>query len=686
MRNSKLFNFFDRYPIIILGGLFVLCMVLTVFQLERMQREMIRTAAIEQAAHYSEAISIFRNIYTSEITGRVKDHGIEITHEYADRDAAIPLPATMSMLLGNAIADTESGGAARLYSNYPFPWRTEEGGPQDPFEVAALEALEANPDQAYFEILDSEDGQVVRYATANVMAQGCVDCHNTHPESPIKNWEVGDVRGAMSVTIPVDAVVTTSRRWAQNIIVLVGSLSLLALIAAWIVLNKKRIDATDLEARVEQRTAQLRASENELRQAKHAAEDASRLKDEFLANMSHELRTPLMAIIANSQLLQQRGYSPEATQQKLKVVESSGDHLLSIINDILDISKMEAGKFEINPILIDVHSVCRESLDFVQATAIKKNLRIKYYLDPQVKAIVADPLRLRQSLINLLSNAVKFTPERGQVGLNVQATNEGIAKFMVWDTGIGMKEDDLKHLFKPFQQLDGGLARQFEGTGLGLSLVKHMAEMHGGAVTVVSKHEQGSCFTMELPWQYGLELPNEKSAAFAMSKTVAMGANGMPGAGYNGNSSTPIQEDPPEYAPLSIPRPPEEDAPLLLMVDDNASNTDVLSEFAELWGYRAKTASSGEECLAYAQSIRPHLIVLDIQMPGMDGFETMKRLKQNSDTRHIPVICVTGLAMKEDEDKILASGAMGYLPKPIDMNKLKAKIAEIIGPANPHFN
>ncbi len=686
MRISKLTDFFDRHPIIILSGLFIACMVLTVFQLERMQREMIRTASIEQAAHYSEAISIFRNIYTSEITGRVKDHGIEITHDYADRDAAIPLPATMSMLLGNAIADTDSGGAARLYSNYPFPWRTEEGGPQDPFEVAALEALEANPTEPYIEILDTDNGQVVRYATANVMAQGCVDCHNAHPDSPLKNWEVGDVRGAMSVTIPVNAVVTTSRRWAQNIILLVGSLSLLALVAAWTVLHKKRLDNTDLEARVEQRTSQLRASESELRQAKQAAEDASRLKDEFLANMSHELRTPLMAIIANSQLLQQRGYSPEATQQKLKVVESSGDHLLSIINDILDISKMEAGKFEINPILIDVHSVCRESLDFVQATAIKKNLRIRYFLDPQVKAIVADPLRLRQSLINLLSNAVKFTPEGGQVGLNVQATNEGIAKFMVWDTGIGMKEEDLKHLFKPFQQLDGGLARQFEGTGLGLSLVKHMAEMHGGAVQVVSKYQHGSSFTMELPWQYGLELPSEKSAAFAMSTSLGGGQNGVPGQGYQANSSTPIQEEPAEYAPLSIPRPPEENAPLILVVDDNESNTDVLSEFAELWGYRSKTASSGEECLAYAQSIRPSLIVLDIQMPGMDGFETMSRLQQIPATSRIPIICVTGLAMKEDEAKIMASGAHGYLPKPIDMNKLKQFIGEIIGPANPRFN
>ncbi len=678
MRNSVFTRFLDRYPIIILTGLFLIGTAFTLFQLNRMQSDMIRAASIEQAAHYSEAISIFRNIYTSEVAGRAKGHGIEVTHDYTEKDGAIPLPATMSILLGNAIADADNGGNARLYSNYPFPWRTEEGGPQDAFEEAALQALEAAPTEAYFEFATVGDTQVVRYATANVMTQGCVDCHNTHPDSPVANWEVGDVRGALAVTIPVTEVVSASRRWAQNIIFLVGTLALLGFFVAVMVLQKNRIDASDLEVRVQQRTVQLKASESELRQAKQAAENASRLKDEFLANMSHELRTPLTAIIANSQLLQQRGYSPEATVDKLKVIESSGDHLLSIINDILDISKMEAGKFEINPLLIDVHAICRESLDFVQATAIKKNLRITFFLDPQVKAIYADPLRLRQSLINLLSNAVKFTPENGQVGLNVQAGNEGYAKFMVWDTGIGMREEDQASLFQPFQQLDGGLARQFEGTGLGLSLVKHMVEMHDGKVSVMSKESEGSCFILELPWQFGLELPTEASAAFAMQRPMF--------TGFGGKQRASTIEPPPEYAPLSIPRPPEEKAPLLLIVDDNVSNTDVLSEFAELWGYRSKTAQSGEECLAYAVSIRPSLIILDIQMPGMDGFETMQRLKQNGDTRGIPVICVTGLAMQEDRERCLAAGAHGYLTKPIDMKSLQARIAEIIGPPHPRLN
>lgn len=250
-----------------------------------------------------------------------------------------------------------------------------------------------------------------------------------------------------------------------------------------------------LTRQLEEKTAQLSAAYLELART-------TRLKDEFLASVSHELRTPLTAILGQSEIMQEQLYGSLNAQQlkSLHTIESSGRHLLSLINDILDVSKMEAGKLEIKFNMIVIEELCQASLRLIKQSAKKKQIKIVTHFDTMVSVIQADSRRLKQILVNLLSNAVKFTPEDGQIGLEVVGdTAQQVVRFTVWDTGIGISPEGMEQIFQPFIQLDAKLSRKYEGTGLGLTLVRRLTELHGGTVTVESEVGKGSHFTVSLP-------------------------------------------------------------------------------------------------------------------------------------------------------------------------------------------
>ncbi len=247
----------------------------------------------------------------------------------------------------------------------------------------------------------------------------------------------------------------------------------------------------------------LRRSLVELEAANVELEKASRMKDEFLASMSHELRTPLTGILGLSEALQLQtfGALSERQAKALRNIEESGRHLLDLINDILDLSKIEAGKFDLQPESCSVASICQASLQLTKGMAHQKRQTVEFRMEPEAITIEADPRRLKQIIVNLLSNAIKFTPEEGSLGLDVAGDPTARSvEFSVWDRGIGIAPENLGKLFKPFTQVDGRLARQFSGTGLGLSLVHRMAELHGGSVKVESEPGKGSRFTVVLPW------------------------------------------------------------------------------------------------------------------------------------------------------------------------------------------
>ncbi|HLO31441.1 MAG TPA: PAS domain S-box protein, partial [Anaerolineales bacterium] len=356
-----------------------------------------------------------------------------------------------------------------------------------------------------------------------------------------------------------------------------------------------------LEQRVADRTAELNQTNAEL-------EHANRVKDEFLANMSHELRTPLNSILglSESMLEERRGSLNDYQQKSLQIIESSGQHLLELINDILDLSKIEAGKFDYYPQLISVNEICRSSLTFVKSQAAKKSITVTYNNAASVTQIYADPRRLKQILVNLLTNAVKFTFENGNVTLQVSCDPvEELIRFSVIDNGIGIASEDLQRLFQPFVQADSSLNRQHEGTGLGLALVQKLTDLHGGSVHVESAVGKGSRFTINL------------SCKQANTTKLEQFEPGLQSTGVERSEKESISSEAPAQHPV------------IVLAEDNMSNILTVGEYLESHGYEIIVAHDGMEAIARAEEASPDLILMDIQMPTMNGLEAMARLRGN---------------------------------------------------------
>lgn len=404
-------------------------------------------------------------------------------------------------------------------------------------------------------------------------------------------------------------------------------------------------ERASLAERVAERTLELSAANAELARA-------ARLKDEFLASMSHELRTPLNAILGITEGLQEELYGPlnERQHQSLALVGESGHHLLALINDILDVSKIESGRLTLESDVIVVKAVCEASLQFVKQAAIHKHIHIELTLDPAATVMRADARRLKQILINLLSNAVKFTPERGSIGLETAGDPaQGWLHFTVWDTGIGIAADDVQRLFQPFVQLDSSLSRRFAGTGLGLALVRRLTELHGGHVTITSELDQGSRFTVSLPWNSAesfAQLPPPVTVSAEPTNLKAM-ANG-------------------------------DARPLLLLADDDEGNVTIFRELLELLAYRVLIARNGQEALRLSQSRRPDAILMDIQMPGMDGLEVIRRIRKIPELADVPILALTALAMTGDRELCLTAGADDYLTKPVPLQTLQRALQRLL--------
>ncbi len=386
---------------------------------------------------------------------------------------------------------------------------------------------------------------------------------------------------------------------------------------------------------------------------------ATRLKDEFLANMSHELRTPLNSILGMSEALQENVYGPVNERQKhaIATVEHSGQHLLALINDILEVSKIEAGKLELDIKPVSVKQLCHSSLAFVKQQALQKNIQLTTHLTLDQDTIAVDERRLRQVLINLLSNAVKFTPAGGSVTLAVRQQEDGDRReerldasawilFSVTDTGIGIAAADQPKLFQPFIQLDSSLSRQYEGTGLGLALVKKIVELHGGSVSLQSALGQGSCFTVHLPCRNADSWGRlAGSSPEALAPTVAVGAVGA----------------------IAM-------APLILLAEDNEANILTLSSYLIAKNYRVILAYNGQEAIDLTLAHHPDLILMDIQMPGMDGLAAIQILRQRPNLSQLPIIALTALAMAGDRQRCLDAGATEYLAKPVRLHALTQMI------------
>lgn len=386
-----------------------------------------------------------------------------------------------------------------------------------------------------------------------------------------------------------------------------------------------------------------------LRQANAELARVVRLKDQFLASMSHELRTPLNAILGLSEGLRAHAFGPIDAQVVSAVtdIEDSGRHLLELINDVLDISKAEAGKITLNIQELDADMLCDATVRLLREAARAKKIRLRTNYDPALQTLQADAKRLKQILANLLSNAIKFTHAGGNVWLETEVLpNEGAALIRVRDDGIGIASEDMKHLFEPFMQVDSRLSRAHTGTGLGLSLVHRLVKLHGGSVLVDSAVGRGSIFTVRLPWSPDLA------------------------------AAEPVDEPERFAAAIPMARVGAEPASVLL-ADDNEVNVRMMAKYLTRAGYVLTIARNGEEAVRLAHEVRPEVIIMDIQMPVMDGLQATQALRRSQVTAGIPIIALTALAMQGDRDLCLAAGVNEYFSKPVGLRQLAVAIERL---------
>ena len=410
--------------------------------------------------------------------------------------------------------------------------------------------------------------------------------------------------------------------------------------------ERKRTEA--LETSSAERETMLEAE----RGARMLAQRTARMKDEFLATLSHELRTPLNAILGWTQLLRARvSPEPEELRRGMEVIERNARAQVRLIDDLLDLSRIMSGRFRLDVQQVSLLEIVKGALDSIEPTAQTKGVRLESILDPQSVIVSGDPGRLQQVFWNLLSNAVKFTPKGGKVQVILQRVNSHI-EFSVSDTGIGIPADFLPHVFERFSQKDSSTQREFGGLGLGLAISKQLMDLHGGSIQAKSMGEgQGATFVVSLPL---VILGKESRGADRIHPTAAELSD-----------------------PLPLPRL---DGLRTLIVDDEVDALELIRRVLQNLGALVTTARSAEDALRLLETSQPDVLISDIGMPGMDGYQFMRRMRAaEPKNRRTPALALTAFARPDDRKHAILAGYQAHLAKPFDMAELAIVVAGLVG-------
>ncbi len=516
----------------------------------------------------------------------------------------------------------------------------------DDWESKALNLFEQGQNELT-EFIEQE--MVYKYMAPLKVKKACLKCHAK------QGYKEGDIRGGISVTIPAGVYLDTGNRAKRELVFLHVIFFVVGIVGLFLFRRFRENQITVLNWKNDEMGKEIehrKQVEEELIRAKTMAESANKSKSEFLANMSHELRTPFNTILGFSQLMATSSDITAEHSKHLDIIIRNGEHLLEMINQILDLSKIEAGKLELMKINFNFFSLLDDVIDIFKIRARSKQLVLMFDRTPDVPQYLhADNLKIRQVLTNLLGNAMKFTKE-GSVSLRVSSTgseelqvnDDARICFEIEDTGFGISKDEISNLFENFEQTRSG-RESAEGTGLGLALSQNFIKLMGGEITIESTLDQGSIFKFEIDLK------------------IADAAH--------------VKEDKPSTRVVGLQ--PDQPVFRILVVDDKKDNRMLMVKMLSPLGFRVRTATNGKEAIEIWNEWEPDLIWMDMRMPVMNGYEATRKIKATDKGQATAVIALTASVFDEERSLVLSAGCNGFLRKPFRPSDLFDLMAKHLG-------